>query len=377
MITVWGEGRGSWVVWLLGGDGARVQAEAGGHAGNGVENDPEFLGYQPRWVHPGDPGRRCHRGRVGSRILEYLMARYGPIAACAQPARSCLPRPVSSSFTSAKAGLAAFDLLRRRLPATSQPESERRRTGAPARRSGCSTAGWVGDAAPGARRPTWPAVETLYGGRHLGDLCAAASSHKSRGVTLGEAEQLCGPAPAPATALPAGHGDLARAPRSGRQNGRRSMTALLAERGPEYAFSCSAATRVLRVLGSRETSSSHIATAQPMLGRNEGRAIMAAQGLRNLGRSGLRVSPLCLGAMNFGNERFGCDASRPSIGVIHAYFDAGHNFIDTANVYSGTRSETIVSKAVKDRRDAVVIATKAASCSDPARSILARAESMW
>jgi aryl-alcohol dehydrogenase-like predicted oxidoreductase len=87
---------------------------------------------------------------------------------------------------------------------------------------------------------------------------------------------------------------------------------------------------------------------------------MPAQGLRNLGRSGLKVSPLCLGAMNFGNEQFGCD-EKTSIGVIHAYLDAGHNFIDTANVYSATRSETIVGKAVKDRRDAVVIATKAAS----------------
>ena len=87
---------------------------------------------------------------------------------------------------------------------------------------------------------------------------------------------------------------------------------------------------------------------------------MAAQGLRNLGRSGLRVSPLCLGAMNFGNEQFGCD-EKTSIEVIHAYLDAGHNFIDTANVYSATRSETIVGKAVKDRRDSVVIATKASS----------------
>lgn len=84
------------------------------------------------------------------------------------------------------------------------------------------------------------------------------------------------------------------------------------------------------------------------------------RGLRNLGRSGLLVSPLCLGAMNFGNDQFGCD-EETSIGIIHAYLDAGHNFIDTANVYSGTQSETIVGKAVKGRRDSVVIATKAAS----------------
>src|SRR3989442_15127859 len=87
---------------------------------------------------------------------------------------------------------------------------------------------------------------------------------------------------------------------------------------------------------------------------------MSARGLRKLGRSGLQVSPLCLGAMNFGNEQFGCD-EETSIGIINAYLDAGHNFIDTANVYSGTKSETIVGKAVKGRRDNVVIATKAAS----------------
>jgi aryl-alcohol dehydrogenase-like predicted oxidoreductase len=87
---------------------------------------------------------------------------------------------------------------------------------------------------------------------------------------------------------------------------------------------------------------------------------MAERALRNLGRSGLRVSPLCLGAMNFGNEQFGCDEAS-SIAIVHAYLDAGHNFIDTANVYAATRSETIVGKAVRGRRDRVVIATKAAS----------------
>ncbi|TMF10102.1 MAG: aldo/keto reductase [Chloroflexi bacterium] len=87
---------------------------------------------------------------------------------------------------------------------------------------------------------------------------------------------------------------------------------------------------------------------------------MSSRGLRKLGRSGLQVSPLCLGAMNFGNEQFGCD-EQTSVGTINAYLDAGHNFIDTANVYSGTKSETIVGKVVKGKRDDVVIATKAAS----------------
>jgi aryl-alcohol dehydrogenase-like predicted oxidoreductase len=64
--------------------------------------------------------------------------------------------------------------------------------------------------------------------------------------------------------------------------------------------------------------------------------------------------------MNFGNGQFGCD-EESSIQITHAYLDAGHNFIDTANVYSGTMSEVIVGKAVKGRREGVVIATKAAS----------------
>lgn len=87
---------------------------------------------------------------------------------------------------------------------------------------------------------------------------------------------------------------------------------------------------------------------------------MPARELRPLGRSGLLVSPLCLGAMNFGNAQFGCD-EKTSIAIINAYLDAGHNFIDTANVYSGTQSEVIVGKAVKARREDVVIATKAAA----------------
>lgn len=87
---------------------------------------------------------------------------------------------------------------------------------------------------------------------------------------------------------------------------------------------------------------------------------MASKALRNLGRSGLQVSPLCLGSMNFGNDNFGCD-EKSSIDIIHAYLDRGHNFVDTANVYAATKSETIIGKAVKGRRDAVVIATKASS----------------
>jgi len=77
---------------------------------------------------------------------------------------------------------------------------------------------------------------------------------------------------------------------------------------------------------------------------------------RSLGRTGLQVSPLCLGAMMFG--AWGNPDHDDSISIIHAALDAGINFIDTADVYSAGESETIVGKAIKGRRDDLVIATK-------------------
>ena len=76
-----------------------------------------------------------------------------------------------------------------------------------------------------------------------------------------------------------------------------------------------------------------------------------------LGDSGLKVSRLCLGTMNFGNEQWGCDEPT-SAKIIDAYLGAGHNFIDTANVYAGGRSEEIVGRAITSRREDVVLATK-------------------
>jgi len=75
---------------------------------------------------------------------------------------------------------------------------------------------------------------------------------------------------------------------------------------------------------------------------------------RKLGRAGVKVSPLCLGCMNFG----GPAAEDESVRIIHAALDAGINFLDTANVYNKGASETIVGKALKGVRDHVVIATK-------------------
>jgi len=77
---------------------------------------------------------------------------------------------------------------------------------------------------------------------------------------------------------------------------------------------------------------------------------------RSLGRTGLRVSPMCLGAMMFG--AWGNPDHDDSVAVIHAALDAGINFIDTADVYSGGESEEIVAKAIAGRRDEVVLATK-------------------
>jgi aryl-alcohol dehydrogenase-like predicted oxidoreductase len=75
-----------------------------------------------------------------------------------------------------------------------------------------------------------------------------------------------------------------------------------------------------------------------------------------LGNTGVRVSPLCLGAMMFGS--WGNPDHDDSIRIIHAALDAGINFVDTANVYSRGESEEIVGKALKGRRDDVVLATK-------------------
>jgi aryl-alcohol dehydrogenase-like predicted oxidoreductase len=77
---------------------------------------------------------------------------------------------------------------------------------------------------------------------------------------------------------------------------------------------------------------------------------------RSLGRTGVRVSPLCLGAMMFG--AWGEKDHDEAIRIIHAALDAGVNFVDTADVYSAGESEEIVGKALKSRRDDVVLATK-------------------
>ena len=75
-----------------------------------------------------------------------------------------------------------------------------------------------------------------------------------------------------------------------------------------------------------------------------------------LGRTGIQVSRYCLGAMMFG--AWGNPDHDESIRVIHRALDAGINFVDTADVYARGESEEIVGKALKGRRDSVVLATK-------------------
>ena len=77
---------------------------------------------------------------------------------------------------------------------------------------------------------------------------------------------------------------------------------------------------------------------------------------RSLGRTGVKVSPLCLGCMNFGGKTEPEDA----YDIIDRALDAGINFLDTANVYSRGRSEEVTGEALKrnGKRDKIVLATK-------------------
>lgn len=88
---------------------------------------------------------------------------------------------------------------------------------------------------------------------------------------------------------------------------------------------------------------------------------MALDSYIGLGRSGLKVSPFCLGAMNFGEDGgFGCSVE-DSEKILQTYLDLGGNFVDTANFYTNGHSEAIIGDflaARPGRRDRLVLATK-------------------
>jgi len=79
---------------------------------------------------------------------------------------------------------------------------------------------------------------------------------------------------------------------------------------------------------------------------------------RPLGRSGLKVSELCLGTMVFGEQNNRGTPPQEAANIIDHFLDAGGNHIDTANVYAGGRSEEIVGSALRNKRANVVLATK-------------------
>src|SRR5256885_14856246 len=75
----------------------------------------------------------------------------------------------------------------------------------------------------------------------------------------------------------------------------------------------------------------------------------------NLGRAGVKVSPLCLGTMMFGGPTDEAESAR----IIRRALDAGVNFLDTANVYNAGESEAVTGRAIRGHREELVLATKA------------------
>jgi aryl-alcohol dehydrogenase (NADP+) len=86
---------------------------------------------------------------------------------------------------------------------------------------------------------------------------------------------------------------------------------------------------------------------------------------RKLGNSGLKVSPLCVGAMMFGDQT----DEEVSREILASARDAGVNFIDTADAYASGRSEEIIGASIKGERDRWVLATKAGFWRDPALAV--------
>jgi aryl-alcohol dehydrogenase-like predicted oxidoreductase len=106
-------------------------------------------------------------------------------------------------------------------------------------------------------------------------------------------------------------------------------------------------------------------TTMPDAARAGERPALALDRYELLGRSGLRVSPLCLGTMTFGDD-WGWGADRAtSRRLFDRYAEAGGNFLDTANFYTGGTSEELVGECVRSDRDRFVIATKYTLCMRP------------
>ena len=94
---------------------------------------------------------------------------------------------------------------------------------------------------------------------------------------------------------------------------------------------------------------------------------------RVLGRTGVRVSPICLGSDNFGDATPEDEATK----ILNRAFDAGINLVDTGDVYAEGMSETIIGKTVRERgnRHDVLLATKVDHGRRPARRFTERLRS--
>src|SRR5690606_21064593 len=144
------------------------------------------------------------------------------------------------------------------------------------------------------------------------------------------------------------------------------------------SFTCSGSCRrrgLARILAAkaRGAAQSHIRLKGSQSRPNSGMANQQQPSLhvRELGRSGLRVSEIGLGCM--GMSEFyqpGQMNDAESIAVIHRYLDGGGNFLDTADMYGVGRNEDLVGRAIAGRRDRVVLATKFGNVRGPGGEFL-------